>query len=104
MSIVVNRPVLGVLEPIFPVNVFSEDTTTSKVGIVVLFETVPSPKPNRTVANIDPEFEVVNASSYVLSPIGKDYSQRVKQMVLNGKKAVESVCDRGVQQAMNSFN
>ena len=58
----------------------------------------------RVRLGIYPEFEVVDASSYVLSPIGKDYSEIVKQMVLNGKKAVESVCDRGVQQAMNSFN
>ena len=73
-------------------------------GLRSVINCIESQEFTRVRLGIDPAFEVVDASSYVLSPIGKDYSERVKQMVLNGKKAVESVCDRGVQQAMNSFN
>ena len=73
-------------------------------GLRSIINSIDSQEFTRIRLGIDPEFKVVDASKYVLSSIGKEYSNRVKQMILNGGKAVESVCETGVHQAMNDFN
>ena len=73
-------------------------------GLESIIEWLSSSEFTRVRLGIAPGFEVLDAASYVLSPISEEFRDVSEQMIRQGKEAVEMICSLGLQAAMNKFN
>ena len=73
-------------------------------GLKSIIEALATREFTRVRLGVAPEEDIPDAAEFVLAPVPSHCAAAFRQVVLKGAEAVESICQSGVDHAMNRFN
>jgi PTH1 family peptidyl-tRNA hydrolase len=73
-------------------------------GLQSIIDTLATNEFVRMRLGIAPEAEVVDVVEYVLCPIPREKAAAAREMIDSGAEAAKTICQSGVQAAMNGYN